>query len=272
MAWFRAGTVTVTNGSKSVVGVGTTWASQIKDGDIFFVTTNKNDFYEVATVVDDTHLTLHDAFNGVSASGAGYAVIQNFTNSPSADLASQMADLLSRQQAREAQMVAWLSGTADGGPNKNGYYPVTTLAGDTTYIPCPDLITKAAGLQPASSATGSGIDTGLEHLVYYDNPGYYQGIDLNSGSVFHLKLNQSSCQLAFNHPTTEQNMAQRFTLILEQGTGSNTIAPWPANVRWNQSRAPMLSVVAGYKDRIDFMSIDNGATWYGFFMGSQIPQ
>jgi hypothetical protein len=270
MAWYRAGTVTLTNGSKTVIGVGTTWSSQIKDGDIFFLTANKNDFYEVASVVDDTHLALNDAYTGLNVAGGAYAIVQNFTNTPSADLAAQVADLLQRQRNREDQMVAWLSGSATGGPNSDGHYPVTTLAGETMLIPCPALIDRAAGTQPASSADAT-IDTGIRTKVELDNPGYWQSLDLNAGSHFHLKLNQNSCEIVFRNPTTQANSVQHFSVILEQTTGSNTISPWPTNVKWNQSRAPMLSTQIGTKDRIDFISDDNGSTWMGFFVGSQIP-
>lgn len=265
MAWYRGGTVTVQKGSANVVGVGTIWTSQVREGDIFFVSANKTDIYEVASVVDDTHLTLRDPFAGTSASGAAYAVIQNFSNTTNGALAAQYADLLAKSQAREAELQAWLTGTVTGGPNSNGYYPVSDLNGNSVLIPCPALI------RPPEDQAIQTAD-GLFNMVTYDNPGRWQSLDLSAGSVFRVILNQEDTELVFKNANMNTSIAQHFTLVLEQGTGSNKCSGWPASVRWNQGRAPILSYAKGNRDVLDFFSIDGGATWMGFFGGTQIPQ
>ena len=79
MPWYKTGTVTVTNGSTEVVGSGTTWGDgTITPGDSFSLVDSSGaavePFYEVASVTDDTHLTLSTAYGGTTASGAKYAL------------------------------------------------------------------------------------------------------------------------------------------------------------------------------------------------------
>lgn len=264
MPWYRGGYVSVTNGSTTVTGYGTLFTTNVKEGDAFFVSANKQDIYEIATVQDDHTLILHDPFLGASGTNVTYGVINNWNNTTSADLATQYAALLNAANARDAEIQTWLTGTVNGGPGGNGYYPIHDLAGNQQLIPCPALIRP-----PEDRAIQT--NDGLFKLVQYTNPGYYQSLDLAAGSVHHVVLNQSSCELVFKNGNADNTLVQHICVILEQGTGSNTISPWPSNVRWNQSRLPILSYAVGQKDVIDFFSIDAGATWMGFFGGTQIP-
>jgi hypothetical protein len=47
-------------------------------------------------------------------------------------------------QAIAASIVAWASGTATGGPNGNGQYPIYDAAGDSVLVPCPAAVDAAA--------------------------------------------------------------------------------------------------------------------------------
>ena len=68
--WYRDGTVSVTAGSKQVVGSGTFWLSaDLHPGDIFKL--NGVD-HEIASITDNTNLTLAENFSGVTASGKAY--------------------------------------------------------------------------------------------------------------------------------------------------------------------------------------------------------
>lgn len=72
-AWYRAGTVSVTNGSTAVVGATTAWTYQVQAGDhISFDGGGK--WYEVASVTDNTHIVLASAFAESTASGLSYAI------------------------------------------------------------------------------------------------------------------------------------------------------------------------------------------------------
>ena len=79
MPWYKAGTVTLTNGSAEVVGSGTTWGDgAITPGDSFSLVDASGaavePHYEVAEVTDDTHLTLTAPYGGATASGVKYAL------------------------------------------------------------------------------------------------------------------------------------------------------------------------------------------------------
>lgn len=52
-------------------------------------------------------------------------------------LVSDVTKLVSRWNTREDQMIDWLNGTVDGGPNGDGQYPLTDALGETHLITCP---------------------------------------------------------------------------------------------------------------------------------------
>lgn len=255
----------MTPGSDIVEGYGTIWNSQVNEGDIFFLDAARTTLYEVKEVMAANRLRIHEPYGGLAYAAAPYAVIQNFTNTPNADLASKFAALLTANKTRDEEFQTWLTGAVDGGPNNNGYYPVTGLDGQVSYIPCPALIRP-----PENQAlpTSDGIFVFVEYLT----AGWYQSIDLSDGSVFRVVLTEEDCELVFRNASSNPKRAQHFTVVLEQGTGSNKVSDWPASVRWNQSRPPILSYAIGRRDVIDFFSIDAGVTWMGFYGGTQIPK
>ena len=155
-AWYRYNTVTVTQGSASVVGVQTSFLSQVSIGDLFTVDGTK--IYEILSVVDDTHITLQTVYTGATGSTA-YGILRNFTTTTNAALAAQLTALLGSWQTREDQQRIWLAGAllsgyrSDGTPANPagndplaGYYPMSDAVGVTRYIPCPALFTNATKL------------------------------------------------------------------------------------------------------------------------------
>jgi len=73
MAWYSVGTVSVTNNSATVTGVGTSFLSTVKTGHIFYGP-DKN-LYEVLSIATDTQLTLNSAYTSSTAAAASYSVI-----------------------------------------------------------------------------------------------------------------------------------------------------------------------------------------------------
>lgn len=90
MAWYRAGTAAVTNGSVTVTGTGTDFVSNVAIGDSWLGPDGRA--YEVASVTSATVLSLATAYLGASASGQGYAVQP--TQSYVRDLALGAANLI----------------------------------------------------------------------------------------------------------------------------------------------------------------------------------
>ena len=72
MAWYKTGTVTVTNGSVTVTGAGTAFVGAVLAGHGFAGPDGR--IYEIATVVSATQLTLGSAYLGSTAAGASYGI------------------------------------------------------------------------------------------------------------------------------------------------------------------------------------------------------
>lgn len=90
MAWYRAGSVTVTNGSAVVTGAGTDFVSNTSVGEAFLGPDGRN--YEIVQVVSATQIVLATAYQGAGAGGQGFAVLP--TQSFARDLAMGAAQLL----------------------------------------------------------------------------------------------------------------------------------------------------------------------------------
>lgn len=69
MAWYRTGTVTVTNGSTAITGSGTAWVGAVRAGWGFNAPDGRR--YEVAAVNSNTSITLATAYLGTTGSAAG---------------------------------------------------------------------------------------------------------------------------------------------------------------------------------------------------------
>lgn len=73
MAWLRAGTVAVNNGSTTVTGTGTNFAANARVGDAFIGPDGRQ--YEVANVASALVISILPAYQGANATGAAYAVM-----------------------------------------------------------------------------------------------------------------------------------------------------------------------------------------------------
>ena len=72
MAWYKAGTVSVTNNSTAVTGVGTAFTDFVDAGQTFIGPDGLP--YEIDSVVSATALTLARTYRGATASGQTYAI------------------------------------------------------------------------------------------------------------------------------------------------------------------------------------------------------
>jgi len=79
MSVYNTGTVTVTNGDATVVGVGTTFTTEVTAGDLFTIQRTGVP-YIVASVTDDTNLELTTTYSGTTGSGKAYSIGRDFTD------------------------------------------------------------------------------------------------------------------------------------------------------------------------------------------------
>ncbi|MES4613514.1 tail fiber domain-containing protein [Ewingella sp. CoE-038-23] len=107
MAWYRDGTVRVTNGSATVTGTGTLWGDNkqgIGPGQMLLVpAAGTVQVYEILRVDSNTQLTLKDNFVGTTASASVYAIPSFYTDSVP-DFARRLSAQLSYYQS---QMDGW---------------------------------------------------------------------------------------------------------------------------------------------------------------------
>lgn len=93
LAWYSTGTVTLTQGSTAVIGVGTNWVNAgLKVGDIF--TIDRVTSYMIASVNTNTSITLAQAYAGTSGNTMNYYVIRNFAATLQAELSAQVSQLV----------------------------------------------------------------------------------------------------------------------------------------------------------------------------------
>lgn len=103
MAWYRTGTVAVTNGSATVTGTSTQWVSAAKTGDAIHLPDGR--IYEILTINSNTSITLASNYLGTTASGQGYAI------QPTRGVVQNVYDLLvSYMSSLSAQQDGPLSG------------------------------------------------------------------------------------------------------------------------------------------------------------------
>lgn len=82
----NVGTVSVTRGSATVVGVGTNWASLLNGQSIVahqFRTGLQSPIYTILDNPDDTHLNLTDIWGGPTATGVTYSIYNAYITAPS---------------------------------------------------------------------------------------------------------------------------------------------------------------------------------------------
>src|SRR5690349_343700 len=78
MAQYRAGRVTVTNGSDTVLGTDTDWLSNVDVGDIFLVRGDEVP-YRVSAVVSNTEIRLSARYAAPTETNTFYSITRDFT-------------------------------------------------------------------------------------------------------------------------------------------------------------------------------------------------
>lgn len=127
--WYRAGTVAVASGSKTVTGTNTQWQNLIfgvAPGATFYGPDGKP--YEIDTVNSNTSLTLVTNYSGTTASAQAYAVDPTRTGSV-ASLAAQTSEVLKFSQKQFTQIQTWFTGAA------NANVTLESPAGQTITVP-----------------------------------------------------------------------------------------------------------------------------------------
>lgn len=78
IADYSTGTVSVSNASTTVTGVGTTFTTTHGDGTYYIQFSGSNDFYQVSARASNTSITIGNAFQGTTLSGATFILRKFF--------------------------------------------------------------------------------------------------------------------------------------------------------------------------------------------------
>lgn len=261
--WYRQGTANLVQGSTSVTGNGTIWDTQVKAGDPFRVNAFPGEWIEIEQVLTDESLVLSEPWPHASANAADYAVIRNFAGTPNAALAADVAAVIRKYSDLNLQLGQWLVGSSDGGPNSDGFYPIT-INGVERLVPAPTLI---APPETPEELVARGIYTKIE----FDPAGSITTLNLSQASVFRLVLGLPMTQITLTNKPTRPGTSYHATIVLEQGLGGRQV-DWSqiANLKWNGGVLPVLSGAAGAIDIVDLLTLDGGNSWMGFYSGQGI--
>lgn len=94
-AWYRAGTVTATNGSATVTGALTAWLANVKVGDAWCPDADGRG-YEVTAVNSNTSITIFPVYAGTTGSGKAYGIARFSPNWNSvSEISVSLAEILS---------------------------------------------------------------------------------------------------------------------------------------------------------------------------------
>ena len=103
MSWYRTGTVVVTNGSKTVTGVGTLFTTAVNVGDAFaLVDANLNPtgaWYEVEAVTNNTTLVLKQSYAGTTGSNNQFCIFNMVGNMTTPSFAQRLATFFASFQS-----------------------------------------------------------------------------------------------------------------------------------------------------------------------------
>ena len=123
MTWTTQGTIAVTNGSQTVTGTGTSWASDglTRSGDTLV---QAGAIYEVLSIQSDTQLTLGSPWQGATGSGLSYSIIH--TGMMPSELAQSLIALQTKYLATVSQLYEWETTQTGDVPLTNPATGVTT--------------------------------------------------------------------------------------------------------------------------------------------------
>ncbi|EGR0698446.1 hypothetical protein BBM02_20240 [Vibrio parahaemolyticus] len=175
-SWYRRGTVTVTDGSKEVVGVGTLWVdagNKPLAGDIMFIA---GSIYEVESITDNEHLSLFRPFTGIPPENGEYAIIRNTSVTIATRVAAMVAAAINSKQVLLDDLRGYYISTADkvlihtDDGSTIEVVPLQTLVSDIT-----NLIAQSESIKNDLANTQAALDL----VRQYSNAA--QGVEVEPG-------------------------------------------------------------------------------------------
>lgn len=148
MTWYTQGTISLYNGQTDVLGIGTEFELEIHFGDILMV---EGGLYEIEKALSNNGFRLRKPWAGAELREVQYAIIRNMTNATNYDLIFRVDEIIRDRHQSLAEFIAWINGAVDGGPNDDGFYPLTDRVGNVKLVKCPALMEAQAGTDYAEA-------------------------------------------------------------------------------------------------------------------------
>lgn len=135
---YNTGAASVTNSNAEVTGSGTAWAVSLVAGGLFSC---RGVAIPIASVEDDTHLTLEYPYTGLTGTGLVYSIVMENAGAASAVEANRLLAQVAREQWASLLVAGFdpiMTGNLAGraafdGRTKGSVYTITTEPGPPTY-------------------------------------------------------------------------------------------------------------------------------------------
>ena len=180
MSWYRTGTVIVTNGSKTVTGVGTLFTTAVNAGDAFaLVDANGNPtgaWYEVEAVTSNTALVLKQSYAGSTGSNKQYCVFNLVGNMTTPSFAQRLATFFASFQSlidkpTTTPTAASIPIADSGGKIADGWIPATVArTASPTLTGTPTAPTQTASDDSTKIATTEFVKTAVDYYLLEGDP------------------------------------------------------------------------------------------------------
>lgn len=173
-AWYRVGTVSVTNNNAAIVGIGSNWLNDviaIAIGDAF--TIDAKTWYEVIAVNSDTSITLDRGFEGSTASDVEYAILRNTSGTILTRIAGQIAVQFNQKQLFLDELRNWLT-------SEDETATLTDSHGIAHVVKTVNKIQEITGTAAEADVVSNVVDTGQNKVLTVGYGGLGAGAILTS--------------------------------------------------------------------------------------------
>ena len=227
MAWYKTGTVSVTNNSATVTGSGTNFVSGAQEG--FGFQGPNGLVYEITAINSSTSLTITPVYGGSTASGQAYAIVP--TQGLTAALASDVTDLITDYQTVADNAGAGKFG--DGSAASPGIRFVNDQ--DTGFFKdTANEIAVSVGGTKVGEFTSTGIDGTViggttpaaitATSVTSTNDASVNGLTVGRGAGGVSTNTASGYAALYSNTTGSSNTASGYRALYSNTTGSNNTA------------------------------------------------
>ncbi|WBT40170.1 hypothetical protein [Hyphomicrobium sp. DMF-1] len=237
-AWYRAGTVTATNGSTTVTGALTAWLANAKAGDVWCPDADGRG-YEITAVGSNTSITIYPAYAGTTGSGKAYGIARFSTNWNSvSDIGVSLAEIL----AAQTNILAGNGVPSDSlGQDGDVYFRQDVAEYYTKGSGTWTLVTALIGPQgpagpsyQATSTSSVAIGTGAKTFTVQSGRGYSAGQ--------WLRVSNSSSNYMEGTVTSYSSTTLIINVPAGRAIGSGTFTSWNVNIAGDIGPANSLAI------------------------------